>query len=370
MRLQGTLAVYQMTTLGKLILISMSLVGMAGCTTISEPRLTPVAPSTTETRLLEQARVFYGQGQFSAALDKAHQALDQNAASIEALYAIASCDFQLENYRESLVFAHRAAKYRSDFLLDIYLLLGSNYERLDDPWNALRTYRFAGEYAPDNPVAHYRIAQTYLYLGKPELAAEAFKTVVRLDPRNPESHFQLGMLYAENGYRVPALLALSTALLYEPEKGPAGTAHETIDLLLTGRTVKDNTTGKIKIDSAYLPGTDEGDFTIIEKALAGERVSLQKTGVSDNSAAMIEAQYASLFREIAKIRRGHPESFVSEYYIPFYQYLIEQNVSDAAVKRIFQGGNHQIFRAWIRKHPTRTKRLTDTLNNYAWPAES
>jgi len=97
----------------------------------------PVAASKQEQQLLDQGEQLFKQGQFQAALQKVQQANRLNPENAEALYAIAVCYLSLKDYSSSLEFSRRATAYRSADLPDIYLAMGTAYQRLDDPWNAL-----------------------------------------------------------------------------------------------------------------------------------------------------------------------------------------------------------------------------------------
>jgi tetratricopeptide (TPR) repeat protein len=346
----------------KLIYISLLVALIAACTPLSEPRLLPMAASVQETRLLNEGQKLYEQGKYSEALRKAEQATKINPSNTEALFAQASCLFMLKKYKQSINVIQRGTQYYSKQLPDFYLLLGANYESLDAPWDALRTYRFAIQQYPDNSVMHFRLAMTYLVVDKPEQAAESLKTTLRLDPHEVTAHFRLGMLYAEHGYRIPALLALSTSLLLEPENGPVAIAHDRIIQLLAGSSADDSlATAKLSMAK-----TDEGDFSTVGRALKANSDRLLKHHIKPDSAAMIRSQYQMLFKEVSRIKSTGKKYFVSDFYIPFYQMLSRKGLSDAAINWIFQTSEDKSFNQWIKANPRQTKRLTGTINDYKW----
>ena len=160
-----------------------------------------VPGSKTEEQLLAQGLNYYKQGEFSIAFEKSQAVLILNPDNVEAMYAMAASYLALDEFKNSLKYSQLAAAYASLHLADIYLLIGSAYERMDDPWNALRAYRFAANEYPENSKVHYHLAKTYVYLNKLEFAAESFKAAIRADSRNVAAHFELGVLYYEHDYK-------------------------------------------------------------------------------------------------------------------------------------------------------------------------
>lgn len=345
--------------------ITIVLLGLlaGSCATLDEPGLQPVTPSASELQLMAQGNQLYQDGKYQDALHKVQEVLALNSGNVEALYAIASCYFELKDYQNSVSFSKQAARYKSDVLAETYLLLGANYERLDDPWSALRTYRLASEQFPRSAFIQYRLALAYRYLAKPEEAAEAFKIVLRLNARNPEPHFQLGMLYAEHGYRVPAVLALSTSLLLDPVNGPVTMMHDTIEHLLTGRVTHGKTPERIH-EFPVSAKTDEGDFTAIDKALF-EQHTMSRT----DSTALLKSQYRVLFAQLSKPATAEKSGryFVEEYYVPFYQQLARDGLAETAINWMFQAKQGQKFNQQLDSAPSKKKRLAEFIKNYKWP---
>ena len=351
----------------KLILIIILAIHIAGCHTIPEPRLGSVAASATETQLLEQTRRLFGEGKYSEARRKAEQVLELNPASADALFAIAACHFGVKEYRESIAVSRQAARYRSELLPDIYLLLGAAYERIDEAWNALRTYRHASRRFPDNAIVQQRLALVYIHLEKPELAAEALKNALRLEPLDPNSHFQLGMLYADYEYRIPALLALSVALLVDPGEGPVDLINETLDTLLGQGVIRNAASGAFVSVADAAPKSDEGDFAATDAALTSARVALLNRGVRGEDPAMLNAQYNALFTALRTLDSAQGgEAFAVTFYVPLFRALTEKGLQEAFINSVFQVRQDPVFAQWIADHPGQATQLQATMRHYRW----
>lgn len=346
----------------KLIFIILSVISLYACRTVPEPRFDSVAASASEAQLLEQARRLFGAGEYAQARTRAEQALALNSASAEALFAIAASWFGMEEYRKSIAAARQAARYGSDLLPDIYLLLGAAYERLDEPWQALRTLRYGIQRYPDNALLHYRLAVMYIRLDKPELAADTLKTVLRLDPLNPDPHFQLGMLYADHGYRTPALLALGMALALAPETGPVSLVNTTIDALLGIRRTA--TSDAVNTTPAVALRTDEGDFSVTETALSKLWTARTDRGVDADAPAMLRAAYEELFRTLRAMPVSEGEVFVPAFYVPVYKAIADKGLADVFINHIFQGRQETQFRQWLKEHANQEAQLQDVIRRH------
>ena len=320
------------------------LVGCAGVD-LSPPHKTPLPPSAAEKRLLQEGENEFRQGKFRAALQKAYQALKKNPDNVEALFAVATSYMALGEPEKSLAYSQKAANYQTDHLPDIYLVMGQAYEQLEDPWNALRTYRYAAHQYPGNPLIQFRLGVAYSALNKPEFAAEAFKSSLRANPYNPAAHFELGKLYFIHEYNTPALLSLGMALLLEPREGPAPEIRKNLEELFGRGASKHNK-------------TDEGDFHRIEAALA--QAAGKKTGFE-----FIRKQYRLLFRELAEPSFiNQKKTFVLEFYVPFYNQVHRKNLDETFVYYIFQGSENKAMASWLKIHPARVKQLERLIGNY------
>ncbi|MCO6413958.1 MAG: tetratricopeptide repeat protein [Thiogranum sp.] len=346
----------------KLIFIMLSLILLHGCSSVPEARFDSVAPSQPEAQLLEQARQLFSAGDYTQARARAEQALALNSASAEAWFAVAASWFGMEEYRNSIEAARLAARYRSDLLPDIYLLLGAAHERLDEPWQALRTWRYGSQRYPDNALLHYRLALMYIRLDKPELAADTLKTVLRLEPLNPDPHFQLGMLYADHGYRTPALLALSMALALAPEIGPASLINTTIDALLGIRRTA--TSDVVHTTPAAALRTDEGDFSVAETALSKLWTARTDRGVDADAPAMLRAAYEELFRILQAMPVSERQVFVPAFYVPVYKAIADKGLADVFINHIFQGRQEPQFRQWLKEHAGQEAQLQDVIRRH------
>lgn len=338
--------IYTRMLLFRLIWIITLLFYLSGCSSVglTSPNKNPVAASIREKQLLEVGEQHFKQGKYQAALQKVEQAYQLNPDNAEALYAIALCYLSLEQYNKSLEFSRRAATYQSEDLADTYLLMGAAYQRLDDPWNALRSYRFAADKYPENSKIQYRLGETYVYLGKPEFATDAFKAAIAVAPDDAASHFQLATLYYENNYITPALLSFSVSLLLKPDQARAPLIQQNIFNLLGSQLESRN--------------TDEGNFQSVDAALIRKRASLLNNTEKYSAFDVIKAQYLVLYKELdtAKIK-NQKNTFVMDNYVTFYNKLHQQGLDETSVYYIFQNSRDKVISNWLQKNAGKVKKL-------------
>ena len=329
---------------------------MNGCSSVvlSSPERTLVPASKAEKQLLQQGGQYFKQGKFNFALQKLQEVHKLNPDNVEAMYAIARSYKELEIFNKSLEFSKRAATYKTEHLPDIYLLIGKTYQRMGDPWNALRTYRFAASEYPENSKIQYSLGETYVYLNKPEFAAEAFKTAISSDPYHAGSHFQLGILYHKNEYCTPALLSLSISLLLEPKQDQALFIQKSINDLLNRKATN-------------IEKTDEGGFQSVDAALAAQRTSLLNKSEKYTEFEIIKAQYHTLYEKLntAKIK-NQKKTFVVGSYVPFYNKVYLQGLDETFVYYIFQGSQDKTINNWLEKHPGKIKQLEQFVKEHMW----
>lgn len=346
---------YTRMMLLRLIWIITTFIFMVGCSSVAlaPPNKIPVPSSNAEKQLLLLAEQHFKKGEFEPALKKLQQIHKGKPNNVEAIYHIAEVYFALDKYTESLEYSKRAAAYKVEHLADIYLLMGRTYERLDEPWDALRTYRYAASEYPENPIIQYRLGATYVYLNKPEFAAESFIAAIQTDPYHAASHFQLGTLYYTNDYNTPALLALSMALLLETNHNTASLIRKDIKELLGRESV--------------ISKIDEGDFQSVDTALVRQRASLLKKPDKYTTFEIIKAQYHTLFKELntEKIKNQN-KTFVLDIYVPFYNKVDQQVLAETFVYYIFQDDKDKAISNWLAKHPEKIKQLEQLVKKHNW----
>jgi tetratricopeptide (TPR) repeat protein len=215
---------------------------------------------------------------------------------------------------------------------------------------------------------HFNLAVTYLRQEKKELAKEQLKKELAVTPDHRSSHYLLGMLLESEGYRIPAMLALSRFLILEPNTERSGAALAgLLKLIHAGVSVKDGKNVTILVDPD--PKKDEGDFTGLEMALsivAAGRV-LEKNREKSDAEYRVE-QFRSFFRMMIEMagREKRKLGFTGEYYIPYFREIEERGYTDAFAYRIHAGSPDGEVGQWLVANEGRVEEFLEWSKNYPW----
>jgi len=98
---------------------------------------------------------------------------------------------------------------------------GFNFSIRGEFKDALNYFKEATEKSPDDTVAWYGLGSCYDGLDQPEQAIEAFKQVIRIDPKNAASYFNLARYYRKLNRDEKAIEAYYQAIEADPDHAPS-----------------------------------------------------------------------------------------------------------------------------------------------------
>jgi tetratricopeptide (TPR) repeat protein len=101
--------------------------------------------------------------------------------------------------------------------------------------DALNYFKEATEKSPNDTVAWYGLGSCYDGLDQPEEAIAAFKQAIRIDPKNAVAYFNIGSYYSKIGRYEDAIAAFTQAVEFDPDYAPSyfdlGMAYERLEEL-------------------------------------------------------------------------------------------------------------------------------------------
>jgi tetratricopeptide (TPR) repeat protein len=326
-------------------------------------------PTRHESELIIRATNYHEKKQYSKAIDIYQSIIKTNPHNATALYELALTYFVKGDFLDSLKYSRLAADIKSPFLANVYLLIGLNYARINQPEQAMRVYSFATRQFDNSIDLHYQLATTYLTLAQPGEAAEEFKKVIQLDPYHKDSHFQLGMAYYIHDYKSPAFLSLMTFLLLEPDSVRSRIAISQLDDIFRSGVVIDEKTNEISLEVNPNPKTDEGDFSLIDTVMATRRIELLLESKTNEMSIRLE-QLKSYLLTSTQIKAGKRHRyFIERHYMPFYHSVYKENLTDALLYYTHRlSGNSGVSR-WLGKHKVKVKQLKTKFYNFDWKTE-
>jgi tetratricopeptide (TPR) repeat protein len=165
--------------------------------------------------LLKQAQQQLGQRQYQSARSLFMQALEQEPASADAHYGLASACFMQGDF---LAAAHhfKETTRHEPGRAGAYINLGAIYNRLGRYDDAIATLRRGIDLDPHRGEGYYNLGLVHRHLEHWHLAIEAYKEAVRVAPNMADAHFNLANLLLEQHKYDSAVVHYKHALRLRP----------------------------------------------------------------------------------------------------------------------------------------------------------
>lgn len=142
-----------------------------------------------------RAKTLLAAGNFQEAAAEARKVSPANA---ETHYTLGSALLRLDQPAEALASFRQAIKLNPKHA-DSYFQTGNAYDRLNQQEEAARAFREAARLNPKDADAFYNLGNTYNKLNRPKDAAEAFAQAVRLRPDDAGARVRLAVAQLKQG---------------------------------------------------------------------------------------------------------------------------------------------------------------------------
>ncbi len=169
------------------------------------------AQKTDALSLYGRGKVYEQENDWYSAIELYLQALEKNPAYADPMLALARSYYELGEYRESLTWAGKAAKYRRGST-ELFNLQAFTQIALGDHSAALKSLAASLDKEPNNLDARFAMALLDLAQGKSLDAVKRYQEALRLAPLNARALLSLAMVYAESGNEAASRAAMEQAL--------------------------------------------------------------------------------------------------------------------------------------------------------------
>ena len=336
--------------------------------TPGEREKTTTVPDTAAVKaLIKEGTALHDQGKYDAAIDKYRAALKLDPDSVDAMYEMAYSQYARLDLKTSLATASEAAKRPSPLRSALYGLIGNIYDDLKEPAKAIEAYQAGLRENPNLGLLHFNLGVTYRRLNVLPKARASFQNGLSLEPNRASSHYWLGRTYMEQGYRVPAILALSRFLVLEPASQRSKVALDWIDEIFHAE-VKTDTKGNSQLTVLEIQ-KDEGDFTaanlMISLLQASEKLP---TEADEKPEAPFEVKrLADLFSVVAETRsEAKGMGFAETYYVPYFVGLKEGSWTETFAYYILQSGKTADVEKWLATNRHVIDRMLRWSSGFKW----
>ncbi len=335
---------------------------------IESPKLTPVASTEDQARLIREGIVLHDNKNYDGAIRKYEEVLKENPHNVEAIYEMGYSYSEKQDHKQSLEIAYRGARYKSELRVGFYLLAGNSLDLLGQAEKAIDVYKAGIKLMPNASLLHFNLGITYANSRKLAEARKSFKKAVSLNANHAGSHYSLGNLFYLEDYKIPALLALSRFLVLEPNSERSDVAYKTLMAILQAGVSKgkDN---QINIVIGMSSKKDEGDFGPAEFALGLSKAADSLEGNEGKTKAQLAVEQFQTFFAILSEQnsRDKPSKFVWAYYIPYFGEMKEKNYVEPFYYYISRRSGDPDVKKWLDENYRRVNEFLNWSKQYQWP---
>ena len=317
--------------------------------------------------LVREGIALHDKKDFDGAIEKYRQALELDPANAHAMYELGWSQFAKHDLKAAQVTAEKVLTLW-DAPRDAWVLAGNVYDDLGDPAKAIASYRTGIERNPDFFLLYFNLGATYRRLKKLPLARACLENSVALEPRHASSHIYLARTYMEEGYRVPAILALTRFLFLEPKTPRSASALGYLDEIFKSGVKKDSSSHTTITMNANLP-KDEGDFSAADLMVS---ISQTVQDVDPASGHKPEGppemdRLAMLLDVVGESGKDAGKGFAAEYYASAVIELVRRHLAAAYAALALQSLTSPAYEAWTTEHRGQMLDAAKFLSSYRWP---
>lgn len=271
-------------------------------------------------------------------------------------YEIAYAYSEKGNYKEAISQLEKIKNY-PDIQDDYYVLLGNNYDYLDNPEQAIKVYNEGLKKFPSSGKLYLEKGVVYELQKKYSQAVQSYENGMKAAPSHPSNYYRASKLYLNSSDPFAGLIY--GEIFVNLERTTPRT-KEISKLLYEGykKAVKINS-DSIKVDFCK-------NITIdIQKFKNDGKFPFCVTFGKHFSISILDFKEINL-NTLSSIRRR----FLKEFYlkdskdypnllIAYHKTMEDHNVFEAYNHYIFQMGDQEAFKLWMKDHEPEYNRFTD-----------
>ncbi len=230
---------------------------------------------------------------------------------------------ELKQYEEAIKEADKGLlKVNDKFKYGLYLNKGVAYESLEKYKESVENYNEALKVYPKNFQLYYNRGVAYEKLEDYKNAIADFKQAIILNPFYPKSHLQLGSICYREKKMTQALMALNMYLVLDPDGANSLTVLSSINTSFS--RANDSKSLGIQVSK------DDVAFEEIDLIL-NNRIALNKGYKIKNKITLPMVKQNHVLFEQLKKYKGESEGFWDRKYVPFYKWMIKNELFDSFV---------------------------------------
>ncbi len=331
---------------------------------------TLVATAQTESdQIINEGIELHDKGEYESAIRKYDDVLKSDPANARALYEKSYTLFHMKKYDECEVLCKQLLQGKL-YRKEVYVQYGNLLDMTKRQKESLELYEKGIREFPDYSMLYFNKGITLSGMERDDEAMLSFQQGVKLKPLHASSHYAIGKL-SQGDSRVPALMALFTFVLIEPQSDRSKESIKILNKLMNkGISRTDSGNVSISIDASTLEKKKKGaenDFSSTElilslgSSLATTSDSLKAKSTTYQLNKVFDLIIASL-NEGKKKGRG----FYWTFYAPFLIELESKGFLETAAYIAHASSNNDEVNQWLTDNTNKTTAFYDWLKNYSW----
>jgi len=338
--------------------VSHLLAGLLACSL----SFSAAAQNTTLSRsaLIERGVALHDEGRYTEALEVYAAARAGDTLNEDVNYEMATTYTAMEKHEQAIRFAELVLRHGKENRTRAAMVKGNALDHLGRTKEAIQTYKDALARGQDDAtyLVHYNLALTYYQARIPASARPELMAAISENPSHASSHLMLGMLMAEEGKRVPAVLALTHFLLLESNSRRARGALEALDQQMRrGVTQEDNNHITIQI----APGDKDDDpFRTMEVMMSiMTATDLSREGIAKTPQQSFSANLQIVLGMLEKMDKKESGAFWWKAYGELFSGLIKAGHGETLAYHIRTSEGEPEVEAWLERNPQKMRALSE-----------
>jgi len=245
---------------------------------------------------------------------------------------------------EGIPYLQKVIKTNSNYTNAAYSLLGSIYDKTNQPQKAIATYKDGLKAFPQDQNLNFNLGIAYFRDKQYAQAEQAAISAIRIDPKHANSQRLYGLVTFHQNKRANALLAFCNFLLLEPNGDKSDEAITNMQSILKGGVLKAEGVAS-KLSAADAKENARFNAIISASVVSGKAKKL-------NGDALLEYQLKTIFTQVGQLSAAKTnKNFFDTFYADYFY-------------KLTQSGNLPLFVKMIS-----TKKMDPALSNWVGASE-
>jgi tetratricopeptide (TPR) repeat protein len=241
---------------------------------------------------------------------------------------------------EGIPYLEKVIKTNSNYTNAAYSLLGSVYDKSNQPQKAITTYKDGLKAFPQDQTLNFNLGIAYFRDKQYAQAELSAIEAIKIDPKNANSQRLYGLVTFHQNKRANALLAFCNFLLLDPNGDKSDEAITNMQSILKGGVLKvDGTVTKLSV-------ADAKENANLNAIITASLASAKAKKLSGD--ALLQYQLKTIFTQVGEASAAKPsQNFFDTFYAGYFYKLAQSNNLPLFVKMLNTKSEDPALSSWV-----------------------